>query len=190
MGTFRPAVLALLMTATYPRLMRGGAWLNTGIRMRKLLTVGGLLLLCLCSGPALAQGFDQRCMDEVAKVCGNTPVGQCFSRQSNWSRIEGQCTADVQTMIENENDALQQGSTGYATGASYGGILRSGPGTDYSRVASLAEGDWLDIIEPTGIWWNDYQWYRVNSSHGEGYQWGGIICSSGELLEGVYQVCN
>jgi uncharacterized protein YraI len=73
---------------------------------------------------------------------------------------------------------------------SWGGVVRSGPGGDYPRVASLREGDAVTILARTGVTWNGFEWLKI-SYHGNqvGYQWGGILCPIGTALQGTYEVC-
>ena len=76
-------------------------------------------------------------------------------------------------------------------GQSYGGILRSGPGMNYGKVASLQEGDPIDIIQDTGKWFDGYKWYKVRTHLGVGYHWGGIFCIDLDTqIEGILDKCN
>lgn len=76
-------------------------------------------------------------------------------------------------------------------GKSLGGKLRDGPGTNFRQVGSVAEGTWLTIIANTGINFDGYDWFEVALDNGQrGYQWGGIMCSNGPRLRGIYSSCN
>ena len=146
----------------------------------------------LCGSVAHAQ--DEYCSQRAREICGdNQTISQCFDDQRMWSSLDPDCTASVQTIIENEREAMQQDSSYSAVnlyGQSYGGVLRSGPGQEFSRVASLREGDSVEIIEDSGVWWNDYKWFKVNTSRGIGYHWGGIICIPSDTPPaGVYGNC-
>jgi len=69
-------------------------------------------------------------------------------------------------------------------------VLRAGPGTGERKLASVAEGERIRLLDRTGVVTDDYRWYRVMTVHGEGYHWGGIFCSDGpEPLAGVLTVC-
>jgi hypothetical protein len=77
-----------------------------------------------------------------------------------------------------------------AAGQSLGGVLRAGPGMDYARTGSLREGTPLTIIRRTRQYMNGYDWFEVRTSDGQpGYHWGGIMCSQGTQVDGLFQVC-
>lgn len=74
---------------------------------------------------------------------------------------------------------------------SWGGIVRSGPSMESQRVASLGEGEQITLLEDSGVWMNDYKWFRIQYHGGQtGYQWGGIICGVGQEIPGAYKTCN
>lgn len=101
-------------------------------------------------------------------------------------QLPPKCVGEFQAMV----DAVPKGQDDAMTGMSYGGVLRSGPGMDHSRVASVREGDHLDILEDTGVWFNEYKWYYVSTPQGTGYHWGGIFCvNKGTPIEGIFQTC-
>ena len=133
-----------------------------------------------------AQGLQDVCLQQVEDLCGNGSVSQCFADESMWDLTNEECQGDIQTLIEMDNEA--NASQSVNSGMSYGGVLRSGPGANYRRLAGLVEGDDIEIVEATGEWSGGYQWYVVNTRHGEGYHWGGIFCSQ-EALEGVLTTC-
>ena len=164
-----------------------------------------LLTLCALAAPtnASAQGHEERCNALVAKLCGASPAEQCFVKESLWSEVPDDCIGDVQTMIEMAREASEEGAEsggihssnvrdleGDLYGASYSGVLRSGPGMEHGKVASLVEGEQIRILENTGVVFNEYNWYRVLTVHGEGFHWGGIFCSeSGDYREGILSRC-
>lgn len=77
-----------------------------------------------------------------------------------------------------------------AVGQSLGGKLRDGPGMNFRQVGSVAEGTWLTILNNSGVRFNGYDWFEVALDNGRrGYQWGGIMCSNGQQLNGIYQKC-
>jgi hypothetical protein len=154
-------------------------------------------------GAVSAQGLDQFCLDTVDYLCGGAMVGACFQVDSNWDDLPQECIGDVQTLIEMEREALEQGTAqlDYGTidgsdgmvpdvvlGLSLGGQLRAGPGQQYSIVATLGEGDYIGVIEYTDVYFQNYPWFYVDSPYGAGYHWGGIICTY-EYIEGVYETC-
>lgn len=75
-------------------------------------------------------------------------------------------------------------------GQSLGGKLRDGPGLNFRQTGSLPEGTWVTILKNTGVRMDGYDWFEVAADSGlRGYQWGGIMCSSGSQIAGVYQAC-
>lgn len=75
-------------------------------------------------------------------------------------------------------------------GRSLGGRLRNGPGTNFSPAGSLAEGDPLTIVTNTGVRFDGYDWFEVRTpGGGTAYQWGGIMCSEGQMIEGIFEQC-
>lgn len=75
-------------------------------------------------------------------------------------------------------------------GRSLGGRLRNGPGTNFSAAGSLAEGDRLTIVANTGVGFDGYDWFEIRTPGGlTAYQWGGIMCSEGQLIGGIFQQC-
>lgn len=77
-----------------------------------------------------------------------------------------------------------------AQGRSLGGKLRDGPGTNFRQLGSLSEGTWVTILTNTGVRFDGYDWFEVAADSGQrGYQWGGIMCSNGQHLAGIYQQC-
>jgi hypothetical protein len=77
-----------------------------------------------------------------------------------------------------------------APGLSLGGRLRDQPSMDSNSPGSLAEGAPITILSNTGVSFNGYDWFRVRTPSGMvAFQWGGIMCSKGQLLPGIYQQC-
>ena len=73
---------------------------------------------------------------------------------------------------------------------SWGGIVRSGPGMDYARVASLREGERVALLYNTGIMRDGYPWFLIRFRNGQlGFQWGGILCRLEVPVDGLYETC-
>lgn len=72
---------------------------------------------------------------------------------------------------------------------SWGGIMRSGPGMNYRKIASLREGEWITILKRTDTIMNEYPWFKIKARGRTGYKWGGILCSVGEQIQGTFQQC-
>ena len=84
----------------------------------------------------------------------------------------------------------KNGATANVLGKSLGGRVRSGPGTQFGATDSLPEGEPVVIVVNTGVMLDGYPWFEISFSEGlAGYQWGGIICSDGQLVPGVFQAC-
>jgi hypothetical protein len=74
--------------------------------------------------------------------------------------------------------------------ASWGGVVRTGPGKSYDRIGTLEEGEHIMLLENTGVMENGFPWFKVEIwGSREGYQWGGIICGLNAPVEGAYEVC-
>lgn len=163
-----------------------------------------LLIAVSFSAPALAQVTDD-CMRQAIEACANDPVVECMSRDGMFDMVGQECIGDLQTMIEmdrearqeqqsdrqeqNRKDTDQQAAT--TSGMSLGGVLRSGPGMEYGKVASMKDGDPIEIVEDTGVWFNGYKWYRVSTRKGDGYHWGGIFCVNLDTqITGIFDKCN
>lgn len=73
-------------------------------------------------------------------------------------------------------------------GQSLGGIMRKGPAMGSAKVASLKEGERIEILEDTGVEMNGYRWFKIRVRGRTGFQWGGIMCSNAEV-PGMFQVC-
>ena len=161
--------------------------------------VSGMLLaiasVFLCGSAAYAQ--DEYCSQRAREICGdNQTIGQCFDDQRMWNSLDPDCTASVQTMIETEREAMQQQQqdNNYSAvnlyGQSYGGVLRSGPGQEFSKVASVREGDSVEVLEDPNVWWDGYKWFKVRTPQGVGYHWGGIFCIPSDTPPaGVFSNC-
>lgn len=72
---------------------------------------------------------------------------------------------------------------------SLGGKLRSGPGTTFKTLGIINKSTEVILLEDTGVWMNGYEWFRLQGEGITGYQWGGLLCSKGLELDGVYQRC-
>lgn len=75
------------------------------------------------------------------------------------------------------------------TGMSLGGTLRTGPGTNFPKTGSLRFGDPVDINVNTEVNFNGYDWFKISQGKEFSYQWGGIMCSHNQLLEGIFEQC-
>lgn len=81
-----------------------------------------------------------------------------------------------------------QPPAGYDNATSCGGIVRSRPSMNSRRVTSLRQGKRIEILAPSGVWMNGYEWYRIAFDGRNGYQWGGIL-SADDQRQGSYIGC-
>jgi hypothetical protein len=73
---------------------------------------------------------------------------------------------------------------------SWGGIVRSGPGMEHARLASLREGERVELLFNTGIMRDAYPWFLIRFRGGQlGFQWGGILCRLEVPVDGLYETC-
>lgn len=156
------------------------------------LTITTMLATALLISGVYAQDNEQKCLDDVAKICGDGLVGDCFSDQANWTKSDPACEGNIQTMIEMEREALAQNNV--PKGAALGGKVRSGPGTEHEQIGSLAESIAVNLEYDTGVMFDGYPWFEIsyandNGEHTTGFVWGGILCSNEPDVYGVYGQC-
>lgn len=160
----------------------------------------------ICANPTLA-GLDQKMASTYSWLLGRLPPGQRpqlkqDQRQwllrrngcgSNDSCIEGQLyerTADLnEYLMPGSVPQPQPQGSGFAA-KSWGGIVRTGPGQQFNRVASLNEGEPITVLERSGAVFQGRPWFRISFRGQVGYHWGGIICPIGRPVPGTWQVCN
>src|SRR5690606_22738211 len=70
-------------------------------------------------------------------------------------------------------------------GASLGGRLRAGPGTQFAPLGMLAPGAPLTLVSATDVELDDFLWYEVRLADTTLYQWGGIVCAERYTLPGL-----
>jgi hypothetical protein len=58
-----------------------------------------------CSGVAQARMNEDECAEHVAQECGPIAFVKCFDDPGMWDRINPDCTAYVQTNLENAREA-------------------------------------------------------------------------------------
>ncbi|MEP3107881.1 MAG: SH3 domain-containing protein [Hyphomicrobiales bacterium] len=113
---------------------------------------------------------------------------------SAYQRYVGQIQALRQTrdQIANQQGGTDVGSpTTSMEVASWGGVVRSGPGMDTNRIDSLKEGEVVEILQDSGVFMNGYNWFQIRyRGNKTGYQWGGIMCGRYQPVPGVHEVCN
>lgn len=163
---------------------------------------------CTCiAGNIESQGLDYEVLDFLARTYTEdlTTFADQYPQSRAWMdayfAAEEQCkNADYGSNIPPPADGgngdggggvVEGGSGDFPMAAgSWGGIVRAGPGRQYAKVGSLAEGERITLIENTGIITNDYPWFRIRyRGNREGYQWGGIICGLEGPIDGAFETC-
>jgi hypothetical protein len=77
-----------------------------------------------------------------------------------------------------------------AVAASWGGVVRDGPGQQYRKIGSLAEGEPVTLMARTEVFEGDFPWFKIAFKDGKiGYQWGGILCSTGAERPDIFKTC-
>ncbi|MFC3691084.1 SH3 domain-containing protein [Chenggangzhangella methanolivorans] len=160
----------------------------------------GVLAGALTAPASRAQELDERCQKIVSAICDGKRLGRCFQNEKMWDDVPARCQGDVQTMIEMEREALQEQKqerreerrkARRGEGLSYacGGIIRSRASGSSAKVGSVQEGEEIEVLEETGVWTDDFQWFRIRYNGLEGYQWGGIFWTQGGR-KGTIPSCN
>jgi hypothetical protein len=68
--------------------------------------------------------------------------------------------------------------------------LRNGPGTNFGPAVSLAEYTQVTVLANTGVQLNGYDRFDIRTGNGSvAYKWGGIMCSEGRHIAGIYEQC-
>ena len=76
-------------------------------------------------------------------------------------------------------------------GASGGGIVRSGPSTNFTKITSLNEFEPLVIVGRANNYDQGFDWFIVRYRNGQqGYQSGGLICTNTQRVQGTWGYCS
>lgn len=162
----------------------------------------------ICANPTLAQ-LDLNMVSTYRWLSGQLGPGErnrLKQDQRNWLGQRNRCGANdscIEGQISERIGALnewhapgspapvpQPGGAGRFAAKSWGGIVRAGPGQNYARIASLAEGERITVLEQTGQSFQGRPWFKNQFRGRIGYHWGGIICPLGQPVAGTFQVCN
>jgi hypothetical protein len=151
---------------------------------------------CTCiAGNVEGQGLGSEVLDFLARTYSEDltafmseyPDGEAWMQA--FFAAEEQCKNNTD-YGSNEPPPAGSGGEFPVEAGSWGGIVRSGPGQQYGKVTSLAEGERITLIANTGEWSNDYPWFEIRfRGNRRGFQWGGIICSIGDQVEGTFETC-
>jgi hypothetical protein len=133
------------------------------------------------------------CLEIVMPVEGGSVVA--LFDEDHGSGEEGSpqtsCPAGTVPVPETDNcvpaeDARQASLPMY--GRSLGGIMRAKPDMGSAALASLVQGERIEILADSGVATDGYQWFEIKTGGRTGYQWGGIMCSDAALA-GVFETC-
>ena len=103
---------------------------------------------------------------------------------------QGQTDDECKEVAQNtRREGHNAGITYPRKAKSWGGIMRSGPGTKFDKLDSIKQGEWVTLLEPTTVQSNSFPWFKIKYRGRTGYQWGGIICSVGEQVPGTFNKC-
>ena len=161
----------------------------------------------ICASPNLAD-LDNKMASTYSWLLGRLPSGEqnrLKQDQRQWLGQRNRCGSNDQC-IEGQyldrtaylNEWFEPGSPqqppqaqggGFAA-KSWGGIVRSGPGVNYAKIASLNEGERITVLQQTRQYYQDRPWFQISFRGRTGYHWGGIICPIDRAVPGTYQVCN
>jgi hypothetical protein len=73
---------------------------------------------------------------------------------------------------------------------SWGGIVREAPGKGSRQTDSLKEGEPVTLMARTDVIEDGFPWFKIAYRDGRtGYQWGGILCSTGAERPDVFKTC-
>ena len=74
--------------------------------------------------------------------------------------------------------------------STYGGVVRSGPGMEYSNVVSMYKGDPVALIAVTDAEMDEFAWFQIRYRDGlNGYALGGLLCPREAAIEGIKEHC-
>jgi hypothetical protein len=74
--------------------------------------------------------------------------------------------------------------------ASWGGVVRGGPGKQYRQIDSLYEGQAITLMGRSDVIEDGYPWFKIAYDDGKiGYKWGGILCSTGAERPDLFKTC-
>jgi hypothetical protein len=76
-----------------------------------------------------------------------------------------------------------------AVAGSWGGVVRDGPGRQYRQVDSLKEGEPVTLMGRSDVVEDGFPWFKISFKGGTGYQWGGILCSTGAERPDLFKTC-
>ena len=160
------------------------------------------LRVCLCLGacfmPAMAAwpgsslaqtGPSEKEAFEAAKSLGTVEAWDAFLSNYPTGFHADLARAYVKKLSETTPSPAPSHSAAAAAG-SWGGILRDGPGRNYRQIGSLKEGEPVTLMGRNDVLEDGFPWFKLVTRSGKtGYQWGGILCSTGAERPDLYKTC-
>lgn len=74
--------------------------------------------------------------------------------------------------------------------STYGGVVRSGPGFEHSKVTSMYKGDPVALLAVTDAETDGFMWFQIRYRDGlKGYALGGLLCPKEASIEGIQEIC-
>ena len=164
----------------------------------------------ICANPTLAD-LDRKMADTYSWLLGRqsgSGRNELKKDQRNWLFRRNRCGSNDRCIEDEMYDRMaylneyempgqapappvQSGGVTFPFAAkSWGGIVRSGPGQNYGKIASLREREPITVLEQTAQYFQDRPWFKISFRGRIGYHWGGIICPSYRPVPGTFQVCN
>lgn len=136
--------------------------------------------------PLVEEGGDARIFKGEGTTFEMVGGNYSFSFDGDPDYLECQFQASEQPEDDGKSGAMLD-----ILGRSLGGKVRSGPGTQFDRLAGIPNRAPIAILRNTGVTFDGYDWFEIQTSSGLiGFQWGGIMCSGeGQKLDGLYEAC-
>ncbi|WP_092869627.1 SH3 domain-containing protein [Hyphomicrobium facile] len=155
-------------------------------------SVGLSLLAGIDTGRAIAEPSESTEEDafNAAKELGTVEAWNAFLRNYATGYHADLARAYLKKLGDPAADVPSPADDFPVAAGSWGGIVRDGPGQNYRRIDTLVEGRRVTLIERTDVVWNGFPWFKIAyGKKGHGYQWGGILCSTGAERAGIYETC-
>lgn len=153
----------------------------------------------ICQFPDLAEQdvYLNDLWDALTPADRNSLRGEqvAWRQERDWCGRDSFCIANAYDqrigVLLSFLDGPAQGGVSGTPAESYGGNVRARPDVNSAWVASLAEGQPVTLLENTGVYFQNYPWFRIEFSNGRtGYQWGGILCDYDGSTQGLGGICN
>ena len=172
------------------------------LALRAWLCLGACIMPALAAWPgsALAQsGPSEKEAFEAAKSLGTVEAWDAFLSNYPTGFHADLARAYVKKLSETAPSPAPSQSAAPSVSAnhdipaaagSWGGVLRDGPGRNYRQIGSLKEGEPVTLMGRTDVLEDGFPWFKLVTRSGKtGYQWGGILCSTGAERPDLFKTC-